>query len=141
MTCCHYVIFRTYCDILLEFSCNFHYSGVQKDEKLKFCQTKSRHAKIQPCRDFWDTFAYVPVWGKSRRANYNCAARFWLGQAQNIYKYCTQPEEKELRFWRAKCDFETSETARRAVSSTFYQFMYVLIISLIMLFVNSIMSS
>jgi hypothetical protein len=63
------------------------------------------------------------------------------GQAHDFYKYCTQSEEQELRFWRAKCDFETSETARRAISSSFYQFMYVLIISLIMLFVNSIMSS
>lgn len=30
MTCCHYVIFRTYCDILIEFSCNLYCSGVQK---------------------------------------------------------------------------------------------------------------
>jgi len=64
-----------------------------------------------------------------------------MGQAQNFYKHCTQTEEQGLRFWRAKCDFETSETARRVISSTFYQFMYVLFQSLIMLFVNSIMSS
>ncbi len=35
MTCCHYVIFRTYCDILIEFSCNLYCSGVQKAEILK----------------------------------------------------------------------------------------------------------
>jgi len=42
--------------------------------------------------------------------------------------------ESQVRFWDLK-------TARRANSSTFYQFMYVLIPLLIMLFVNSIMSS
>jgi heme O synthase-like polyprenyltransferase len=42
--------------------------------------------------------------------------------------------ESKVRFWDLK-------TARRAISSTFYQFMYVLIPLLIMLFVNSIMSS
>ena len=30
MTSCHYVILGTYCDILIEFSCNLYYSGVQK---------------------------------------------------------------------------------------------------------------
>jgi hypothetical protein len=30
MTFCHYVILGTYCDILIEFSCNLYCSGVQK---------------------------------------------------------------------------------------------------------------
>jgi len=46
-----------------------------------------------------------------------------------------------LRIGESKVRFWDLNTARRVNSSTFYQFMYVLIPLLIMLFVNSIMSS
>ena len=52
MTCCHYVIFRTYCDILIEFSCNLYCSGVQKAYILKSVRRKLRHANFKPCCDF-----------------------------------------------------------------------------------------
>jgi len=50
-------------------------------------------------------------------------------------------ENKSYESWREKVRFADLETEERAISSFLYQFMYVLILSLIMLFVNSIMSS
>ena len=48
---------------------------------------------------------------------------------------------KGYDFGEQKCDFDTQKTAEEAISSSLIQFMYVLILPLIMLFVNSIMSS
>ena len=59
-----------------------------------------------------------------------CAYLFW----SLFWKQGLRFGESKVRFWDQK-------TARKAISSTFYQFMYVLIPILIMLFVNSIMSS
>jgi len=46
-----------------------------------------------------------------------------------------------LRFEKSKVRFWDYKTARRAISSPFYHFMYVFIPLMIMLFVNTIMSS
>jgi len=50
-------------------------------------------------------------------------------------------KKEDYDFGEQKCDFNTQKTAEGAISSSLMQFMYVLILSLIMLFVNSIMSS
>jgi len=67
-------------------------------------------------------------------------ARFWL---QKIFPIYTEVgfKSKGYNFGERKCDFNTRKTAEGAISSSLIQFMYVLILSLIMLFVTAIMSS
>jgi len=65
--------------------------------------------------------------------------RIWANLCANLRWSLFQKQgrrilESKVRFWDLK-------TTRRTISSTFYQFMYVLIPLLIMLLVNSIMSS
>ena len=50
-------------------------------------------------------------------------------------------KNKGYDFGELKCDFNTQKAVAERISSSLTQFMYVLILSLIMLFVNSIMSS
>jgi len=62
-------------------------------------------------------------------------AVFWA------YLFLSYSEKKGLRIEKSKMRFWDLKTARMAISSTFYQFMYVLIPILSVLFVNTIMSS
>jgi len=64
-----------------------------------------------------------------------------FGAENNSYLSWSHFQKQGLRFGELKVQFYDLKTTRRAISSTFYQFMYVLIPILIMLFVNSIMSS
>jgi len=65
--------------------------------------------------------------------------RFWANFC--VYLSWRLFKKQGLRFQNSKVRFWDLKTARRAISSTFFQFMYVLIPLLIMLFVNLIMSS
>ena len=65
-----------------------------------------------------------------------------IGSSQTcLFKLKSVPNIGGDDFGEQKCDFNTQKTAEGAISSSLIQFMYVLILSLIMLFVNSIMSS
>jgi len=96
---------------------------------------------VQPLKswhdhDFWwrDTILLV-AW-------HNFYRRDTILGAENIsYLSWSQFQKQGLRVGESKMRFWDLKTDRRANSSTLYQFMYVLIPLLIMLFVNSIMSS
>ena len=77
MTCCHYVIFRTYCDILIEFSCNLYCSGSAKSLNIEVCSKEIAPRQFQAVLRFLKQNYILPVWGKSRHAYIHGAARFW----------------------------------------------------------------
>jgi len=132
---------------------NFRQPGVWKAEILKVLKIGNRvtifwgvtrflvqnEGLVLPLKswhDFWwrDTILLV-AWHDFYR-------RDTIFGAENIsYLSWSQFQKQGLRFWRAKVQFWDLKTAWRAISSSLIQFMYVLIISLIMLFINSIMSS
>jgi len=82
--------------------------------KSLLLQTESGHDFIKSCHDFWSSYCPFKL---------NCF------------------QDQGLRIEKSKVWFWDLKMARRAISSTLYHFMYVLTPIMIMLFVNSIISS
>jgi len=83
--------------------------------QLFVIQRKTCHDLLKNVTRFWANFCAYLSWSLFQKQGWRL-------------------EKRKVRFW----DYMT---ARRAISSSFYLFMYVLIPILIMLYVNSIMSS
>jgi len=137
--------------------------GVLKARNLEELKATNRVTIfITMTRFHWQRVMFLSYW--NRETISSSAPRFWrriwkdfrvlkqswsdfyyrdaiLGAFKLAYLSWSQFQTRGLRFWRARVRFWDLKTARREISSSFTQFMYVLIISLIMLFVNSIMSS
>jgi hypothetical protein len=64
-----------------------------------------------------------------------------LGEFLCLFMLKSIPKTGVTNSGERKCDLQTWRLKNGAISSILYQFMYVLILPLIMLFVNSIMSS
>jgi len=99
-------------------------------------QNESLVLPLKSWHDFWwrDTILLVAWHDFYRRDTILGAENISYLSRSKFQKQGLRIGESKVRFWDLK-------TARKANSSTFYQFMYVLIPLLIMLFVNSIMSS
>ena len=112
MTCCHYVIFRTYFDNLIEFWGNMRWLGVlkaRKSEELKATNrvtifttvTRFYHQRsmlFEPLKswyDFWWRGAILWTVVRFRRVQ-NC-----------LFKLKSVPNTKVTIFGDLKCDFET----------------------------------
>jgi len=160
MTSRHYVIFYV---IWSHFGVHKATYATRKAEKLKKIQRmKMCHDLVKTWHDFgrpkhaFDIEENVSRWPKRDTicGNPNSAGCYLEGNVSRFNKNVTQFwvnfcaylswslfQRQGLRLDKSKVRLWDYKTARRAISSSFYMFMYVLIPILIMLFVNSIMSS
>ena len=112
-----------------------------KSLNIEVCSKEIAPRQFQAVLRFLKQNYILPVWGKSRHAYIHGAARFWWVRPMTSINTALNLKNKGDDFGERKCDFNTQKAAAERISSSLTQFMYVLILSLIMLFVNSIMSS